>query len=119
MTPDQIATFVEERKWDYRGTPPAFCLDSEEKLDHAQCLVSRPLLSSISPSSGSSFRCRTASVLRCGPTVRQRFFFFVVRTREAHLGSFADLEKRQHYVADLKAGVIPGNSEGAPKPKAE
>ncbi|KAJ3003675.1 hypothetical protein NUW54_g5183 [Trametes sanguinea] len=71
MTPEQIATFIEERKWDYRCTSFGFAAALAERLP----IVG--LIFSISNRIGAAMW--------------------------AH-----DLEKRQHYVAAVKAGLAPG-----------
>ncbi|KAI0373679.1 hypothetical protein BV20DRAFT_937290 [Pilatotrama ljubarskyi] len=76
MTPEQVSTFIEERKWDYRS------------FGFAAALVERlPLVGLI----------------------------FSISNRIGAAMWAHDLEKRQHYVAAVKAGLVPGET----KPKAE
>ncbi|TFK91857.1 hypothetical protein K466DRAFT_659724 [Polyporus arcularius HHB13444] len=82
MTPEQIAVFIEERKWDYRAFGFAAAL--------AERMPIVGLIFSISNRVGAAMW--------------------------AH-----DLEKRQHYVAAVKAGLAPGayDSSMSVKPKVD
>lgn len=120
MTTDQVSIFIEERKWDYRGTfttPLLPCvLDNLLTLllsafGFAAALAERlPLIGmifSISNRIGAAMWAH--GTCPCFSSVAQ-----ACRTGTIYA---TDLEKRQHYVAAVKAGLAPGVD--TPKLKAE
>lgn len=70
MTPGQVAVFMEERKWDYRGESPLFLLASDLANTLLQPLGLPQLSLRVYPLLGCSLQSRTALEQRCGRMVR-------------------------------------------------